>query len=123
LSDILRRFVRHALGCACPEETLADIRVEPPPAALAGLPVERALNVGGRLLVLICSNEADPPDPDQARRLAAEATRLRDALGFNRVRIVFADPAAEPQDLSKYPAPDDRIHWHRVTPEELEGVR
>jgi len=123
LSDILRRFVRHTLGCACPEETLADIRVEAAPAALAGLPVERALKVGGRLLVLLCGTEPGPPDPDQAQRLAGEATQLRDALGFNRVRIVLADPSGESHDLSRLPAPDDRIHWHRVTPEALKGVR
>lgn len=115
-TDPLRHFVRQVLGCTCPEDVLRDIRVEAPPPELADLPVERILAVGGRLLVLVCERDYRPPDPAALHRLGAQALRLRDARGFNRVRIVLVadDPVAPDRPLPQFPALDDRLHWHRV---------
>lgn len=117
-------FVRRVLRCSCPDEVLRDIRMETPPPDLAGLPVERMLAVGGRLLVLICDSDYRPTNGSELRRLGAQALKLRDARGFNRVRIVLvADDAPTPDwALSLFPALDDRLHWHRVPLAELASI-
>ncbi len=102
------------LGCACPDEVLRNIAVEPPPRSLAGLPVGRLLNVGGRLLVVISRPDFRLSNPAELVHLGKAALALRDARGFNRVRIVL--PAADGA-LACPPFPDElgqRIHWHQV---------
>ena len=122
--DPLRHFVREVLGCTCPEDVLHDIRVEAPPAELADLPVERVLAVGGRLLVLVCERDYRATDPSDLLRLGTQASKLRDARGFNRVRIVLVAkyPAAADGPLPQFPARDDRLHWHRVPVSDLEQL-
>lgn len=118
----LQQFVRQVLGCACPDEVLRNISLEPPPPSLADLPVGRLLNVGGRLLVMISRPDFRPRDAAELVHLGKAALALRDAHGFNRVRIVL--PAADGA-LACPPFPDElgeRIHWHQVPYADLRRV-
>lgn len=110
----LRRFIRLGLGCGCPEEILQDIRLVRPPPSLSHLPVSWLLEVGGRLLVLICQAELDTRTAETLRRLGAVALALRDGGGFNRVRIVLPVRAETSEVPFEVPALGERLHWHRL---------
>lgn len=117
----LRRFVRETLGCGCPDEVLADIRVEPRPSAFAGLPVSVLLRVGGRLLVAVCDTTAGAGD---LARIVPAGRQLRDAEGFNRVRLVMvvAEPMATGVTADAWAdlaAGDERVHLHQLAPSAL----
>lgn len=120
LHDFARHFVRERLGCGCPEELLAridiDIGPEPPPMI--------RMRVGGRLLVHIrvC------PDPGRLPRLLAgwlaDGVMQRDAMGFNRFRLVLAttDPdtvRADAEALFASLGGDERTHLHLVSLAEI----
>jgi hypothetical protein len=120
MDEHLERFLRETLGCGCPAEVLARVRVSAPPARLEGLPVDRLLWIGGRLLVVLCR-----PDPGEAlasglRRLVHEGVALRDRHGYNRVRIVVpvsggaAGAGGVEPAFERCPHRDERVHLHLV---------
>lgn len=112
-----RHFVRDRLGCGCPDELLDHIEIEVRPEP--GAPTQ--LKVGGRLLVHI---RMCPPLAELERALArwvADGVALRDALAFNRFRLVLVldDPdAMRARAESRFAAlgVDERTHLHLVTP-------
>jgi len=115
----LVRFVRHTLGCGCPDEIVNLTVVE---ESAAGEP---GLNVGGRLLVRVLS--AEDPDrfgddfPATVKRLLAE----RDDRGFNRLRMVVTRAGVGTvvdelvRLLEDAAAGDDRVFIHLVPEVEL----
>ena len=121
-ADELRRFVTEALGCGCPDEVLARIRVE------HGDGGEPGLDVGGRLLVRVVSerglDELIRNFPDTVEGLRAE----RDRRGFNRLRLVVVRRSAGPLEetlsgmLGLVSGSDGRVHVHVVPPESVPAV-
>ncbi len=97
-------FVRRALGCECPDEVFHDLSIDLLPERFAGLPVESVLEVGGRLLVMVCSSAHWRKADAALERILEVGLRARDAAGFNRLRIVVAtpDPATAEPDLSAH---------------------
>lgn len=112
----IERFVRDTLGCACPAEVFHHIERH----AVAGVPWQTRIDVGGRLLVLL----ADADRAGSLERLLSEAVAsgiaLRDREGFNRFRLVLL--AADPAPLRASAGPvfaalagaDARAHLHVV---------
>jgi hypothetical protein len=114
----IERFVRERLGCACPSEVFADVRVTERPADFADLPVHRVLGIGGRLLLVVCTAAAAEALAGDLPRVVAAARGMRDRDGYRRVRILVpaADPAAarpllEPPFI-RASAGDERVHLH-----------
>lgn len=116
----LAGFIRGVLGCGCPDDVLADLQVDPESTSLAGLPVDFLVNVGGRLLVAICTPHAWRALAQSLDRYFAAGKRLRDENGFNRFRMVVAtdDPgnalAVLKHRLDALTGLDDRLHLHVV---------
>ncbi len=112
-----RAFVRERLGCGCPDELLAHLGIERRPGG------PTVLDVGGRLLVHL---RACAGQEDLARGLAgwlAEGLARRDALGYNRFRLVLLveDPDAirpHAEALFASRAADARAHLHLLRPAE-----
>lgn len=113
-------FVRATLGCGCPEEVLRDLRIRLHPGGFRGLPVDGVLEVGGRLLVVVCTPEAWREVAQVLPTLLATGQRIRDGAGFNRLRIVV--PVARTEAVasslgtrfSRLAAADERSFLHVV---------
>jgi hypothetical protein len=115
-------FIRDTLGCACSDEILCAISRETrdnPDLCRSLLAlidshldgcVDQILAVCGRLLVLRCNNTFR----EEAVRIVKGAIRLRETLGFNRVRIVLEFGSDAVRDLV---LPDDRVHLHYLSPD------
>ena len=117
-------FIRDTLGCQCPDDVLCAIsretrdnpdicwrlagEIEPDLEAHFGT----ILAVGGKLLVVICP---DLPR-EKVEAVLMGVVRLRDTLGFNRVRLaVHVSFAHSLQELGPFQMPDDRVHIHVVS--------
>jgi hypothetical protein len=112
----LQRFIRDTLGCGCPDSVLEAIAPLEGPDALAGIPVRLALDVGGRLLVLVVS--AQTIDGVALPAALGEGRELRDARGMNRFRLVLEGEVA-PGLIEALSMPDERVHVHVVAAGEV----
>ena len=129
LRQQIEPFVRDHLGCGCPDEVFRDIRLVDKPAAFALLPVDYALEIGGRLLVVICQPARCVEVSRHLDDLFRQASKARDQGGFNRFRLIVPaiDQGATSQELeSRFSAlagEDDRAHLHIVGPIALPNIR
>ena len=123
-SDLIH-FIRDVLGCTCPDEVLADIRVERDPDGFAGLPVDFLLRVGGKLLVGVCASDAAGAAGEILSRCFSAGRALRDAEGFNRFRlVVVSDDPDQDADVLRaafdgLPGGDGKLHLHVITRAQL----
>lgn len=129
----LEEFVRHELGCACPPAVFDRVQVMPAPAALAGSGRRRLVAIGGRLLLLIVETDDPSHRRSEVEALLNAGRSLREALGFNRFRLVLAAPAIE-TDTTRGPLadgcrkplevdlPDDRTFLHIIPLERLPNL-
>ncbi len=114
---LARAFVRDRLGCGCPDALLDHIEI----AFLSEPEAMTRLKVGGRLLVHIRTCPARAELDRALPRWLAEGVALRDALAFNRFRLVLVadDPEAmRPASEAGFATwnADERTHLHLVTP-------
>jgi len=118
-------FVRDALGCACPPAVFGDIRLETDPAAFPDIPGARLLAIGGRLLVLLVDAAATGMTAPQVNALLRRGRDLRDAMGFNRFRLVIVAPQEEHArtvaafGLDSVVTQDGRLHLHTIASSQL----
>jgi hypothetical protein len=119
-------FVRHTLGCGCPDEVFEHIRIDTKPEVFIGLPVDYVIDVGGRLLVAVCMTA----DWRQLQQKLADTVRrareYRDSNGFNRFRLVVAaedtqtaQAALQAQFESAIADGDEKMHLHVLAPAAL----
>ncbi|MDZ7752349.1 MAG: hypothetical protein U5S82_11910 [Gammaproteobacteria bacterium] len=110
-------FARDVLGCQCPAEVFARVRVDEAPN-VGDVVLRDRITVGDRLLIYVV--EGDRVDgaggvTELCQRGAAE----RDARGLHRFRLVIAgDDGADKGHTAMADLPDDRCHIHRVSREE-----
>jgi len=114
------RFVRETLGCGCPDEVFEQTS-DSGPGEL------RRIALGGRLLVYLIRPTEAGLTADRLGDYLSRGRGERDALGFNRVRLVIADEAAtEREDLQAafedLRAGDERLHLHIVPAAALPGT-
>ena len=122
----LQHFVRHTLGCGCPDEILEWIQCSRTEATSAHDIRLIRLDVGGRLLVYVieCGN-----DPDHAatvlQAILAAGMVERATGGFNRLRLVVACSDAEAsrplleKSFNASAPHDDKVHLHVIAEGEL----
>ena len=128
LRQQIEPFVREELGCRCPDEVFCDIRVVEKPAAFEGLPVDYALAIGGRLLVVVCLPERWRDVSRQLRELVHQGRQVRDQGGYNRFRLIVptVERGAACQELetrfSVLAGADQRGHLHIVAPVVLPSI-
>jgi len=120
--EALTVFVRHTLGCRCPDEFLSRIRLcEGPPGVAA------AVEVGGRLLIYVVDGRR--LQPAALTGVAAAGRRVRDTRGFNRFRLALvqagrggAQHAALEAAFHAAASDDERAHLHSLPADALPGV-
>ncbi len=115
----IKTFVQNVLGCGCAEEVFQVIELRR--ERLEGKPYDR-VNIGNRLLIYVFHTGDARWAEDALSRLVSAGKEERDALGFNRFRLVLAasDPAAMGPLMKAFERlafVDDRVYLH-VVPEE-----
>jgi hypothetical protein len=120
LRELIEPFVRGELGCECPDEVFSDIRVVQHPAAWSALPVDYALEIGGRLLVVVCLPDRWSEAATCLPELIRKGIQARDRGGFNRIRLVLptsnrglAEQALDAR-FSELAAKEPKLHLHIV---------
>jgi hypothetical protein len=121
-------FVRQELGCQCPPTVFRRIGVEDVPEEFGVWPQGRLIRVGERLLILVVRSD----DPDTLQRmlgnLLQEGRSLREALGFNRFRLVIATTCVDVmgptlrKDFERLDGLDERLHLHVISPEQVPAI-
>ncbi|EXJ13972.1 hypothetical protein [Imhoffiella purpurea] len=118
----LTAFIRRTLGCGCPPEVFEHIADGPTHVSRAA-GVRRRIDVGGRLLIYL----VEPSDAAQALSslhgwIAAGKTE-RDAAAMNRLRLVVALNAPDPEEVERLEGAfaeaargDERLHLHILDP-------
>jgi hypothetical protein len=127
--DALVLFIRHTLGCECPDEVLRSMSCNPRLVLPRVVDPVARVDVGGRLLVYVVTAVQES---GELASLIASATDNgvadRDRGGFNRFRLVLATPnadeinAAARQAFAACHLPDERIHFHVVPLAEVPEV-
>lgn len=84
-NDALKNFVRSTLGCGCPQEVFNKIIYD----KKQGVPWERRINVGGRLLVYAITVESEKNLSKQITAAMESGVTERDNKKFNRFRLVL----------------------------------
>ncbi len=116
----LKRFIRHTLGCGCPDEVLDKIAIDRlSPTPPGGRPILR-IDVGGRLLIYLVDRLlSDAALGD----LLLSGVADRNEHGFNRLRVVLCRDSNTSDNHgpdSTLPWPnDDKVHVHRLPRDQI----
>jgi hypothetical protein len=119
----LKKFVRHELGCQCPDEVFNTISVREHPETFSNFPNACLIGIGGQLLLLLVNTNHWQSLAGQLDELFRHGRQLRDSGGFNRFRLVVATRDAATADASLTQAftrldnKDERLHLHVVSPD------
>jgi len=121
--DQIIDFVRHTLGCTCPDEVFEKIEMED--SRFAAAPYERKITIGEKLLIYI--KWVDFPDSlnEQLPVLLSEGKTERDRKGLNRFRAVLvSDKVQTVSDaavgiFNAFSGKDEKIHLHVVDSKEI----
>ena len=111
----IERFVRDALGCACPDEVFLSIVSQ---AADSGQAAK--IEIGGRLLIYLIDTDRAPWRIDEVGVTLQRGVAERNRRGFNRFRLVLVASLPErlrataEQAFGRSPHRDDRVHLHVV---------
>lgn len=112
--DTIKQFVRHTLGCTCPDDVFESIQSTQLPEAIL------RLDIGGRLLVHIAPMVGDRLSPSVINDLVEKGVKDRNAQGFNRFRLVLASDQAQSIEVMASQAfqhcalRDERTHLHVI---------
>ena len=123
----IETFVRTTLGCGCPDRVFEKIE-------LGGLtlpgnthPLTR-LVIGDTLLIYLVYPGGDQLVAESALQVAESGRDDRDRNGYNRFRLVLAEPAMPPAEdplatrFATHFAGDEKMHLHRVAAASVAGL-
>jgi hypothetical protein len=119
----VEHFVQDVLGCTCPPEVFDRILVSS--ETCPDLPVDLAVEVGGRLLIHVSLDRGLDDLAHDLARIILEGMRKRDDSGFNRFRYVVATDAPEAAEkalvplFSALPFLDEKTHLHIIPAENI----
>lgn len=90
MHEKIKTFVKHTLGCACPEEVFKYIDCKQNIKLNDDISLNSKINIGNGLLIYVV--EADNPDfiTINLPLLVHAGKKERDSLRFNRLRLVIA---------------------------------
>jgi len=119
-------FVRHTLGCKCPDEVFEQIEYQD--GETLGNTGGQSITLGGRLLIYIWETNDPFLIKSNLPAVLSRGRNERDRRGLNRFRAVIATddidgigPLAKQlfQDLSNK---DDKVHLHVVHVDDVANI-
>lgn len=118
--DAIRHFIRHTLGCACPDEIFRTFEVRSSVRLSSVVVVDRAIIVGSRLLAYVLEAGTEGCIEEHLPLLVKTGREERDRKGLNRFRLVLTSD--EPEILRRAAerlfgelrGSDARIHLHLI---------
>jgi hypothetical protein len=114
--DRIKRFVRHILGCSCPEEVFRSIDVRSNVRLNSFIRLDSAIIIGNRLLVYIAVAGSAGCVEEHLPVLVAAGMQERNEKGLNRFRLVLvADDPGEVRRIAEMQfeelrGSDEKIH-------------
>lgn len=118
----IKYFVREHLGCNCPDEVFEQIAVID--KADISDQFDTVYNIGGRLLVAVCTPSDWHEIENRIEQLVTAGMRFRDRYGYNRFRLVIATDETDAltrlqKAFESCPKPDEKAHMHVIKPQAL----
>jgi len=117
--DDIKLFVKHTLGCTCPDEVFERIEYTPNVMLPGGIELDYLIVIGDRLLIFVVSIDQFGSLAGVLPRLVTAGTNERDAAGLHRFRLVLL--TSHPDPLTEKAAtlfnalkPDKRTHLHII---------
>jgi hypothetical protein len=123
-SSAIKAFIKGQLGCSCPDDVFSSISICDSNELVNELPVDRVVEIGGRLLVIISQQYDWFKINNNLEQIIHAGILFRDRNGFNRFRLVIATDDEEvrlaiQQSYDLLTGKDEKTHIHFVTPKEL----
>ena len=120
----IKAFIKGQLGCSCPDDVFSSISICDNNELINQLPVDRVIEIGGRLLVAIAEQYDWCKIKNDLEQIIHAGVLLRDRKGFNRFRLVVPtdDEKARLSIQRVYDSltvKDEKTHIHFVAPGEL----
>ena len=90
MHEKIKTFVKHTLGCACPEEVFKHIDCKQNIKLNDDISLNSKINIGNRLLIYVVEADNQNFITINLPLLVHAGKKERDSSGFNRLRLVIA---------------------------------
>ncbi len=124
--NYVKTFVRHVLGCECPDEVFAHIDCQCNIVLNNDIVLRNKINIGNRLLIYVVEMNS----PDFLKNILATLVPIgineRDEKGFNRFRLVIATDKLDnlkdkvEKTFKALEIKDEKVHLHIVHQNEIQ---
>ena len=124
----LVHFIRHTLGCGCPDSVFENIEQSALPSCVVTPPCTRVV-VGETLLIYLVSHAHLTAATEQVIELGRRGRADRDEHGYNRFRLVLSSDPSHPQALAAAAqfasafSHDEKMHIHLVEMKQVEALQ
>jgi hypothetical protein len=124
----LVHFIRHTLGCGCPDSVFENIEQSVLPSSVVTPPCTRIV-VGETLLVYLVSHSHLAAATEQVIELGRRGRADRDEHGYNRFRLVLSTDPSHPQALAAAAqfdnafSHDEKMHIHLIEVEQADALQ
>ena len=115
----IKIFAQQTLGCGCPEEVFQHIDSQSN-VQLNGIVLNRRIKIGNRLLIYIVEIKDADSVKNNLAFLVSSGRKERDAIGFNRFRLVLtADDIDKVKKIAEEMfdviSSDEKVHLHVIS--------
>jgi len=116
----IKRFVRDALGCGCPEEVFRSIVCKRDVELGGGVILHSIITIGNRLLIYLVHDNQDFVEKHLSLLVSA-GKKERDSRGLNRFRLVIITDRIPGNDdvirrtFGELQEKDENIHLHVIS--------
>lgn len=115
----IKTFVKHTLGCACPEEVFEYINCQSNIKLNDDIVLSNKINIGNRLLIYVIETNNPGSIKNNLPFLINTGKTERDNLRFNRFRLVLVTDTldeikATAESIFNTINKDEKVHLHVV---------
>lgn len=120
----IKSFVKHTLGCACPEEVFEYIDCQSNIVLNENIVLRNKINIGNRLLIYIVESSNPASIKNILPFLVNSGRTERDHLKFNRFRLVLVTENMDGikkavESIFDTIHKDDKVHLHIIQKEKV----
>ncbi len=124
-AERIRRFIRHTLGCVCPDEVFRSVDVQRHVRLNSFIVLDSALIIGNRLLIYIAEARTEACVEEHLPVLFRAGKDERDTKGLNRFRLVLVSDRPDAvrrtagELFEELRGNDEKAHLHVVHRSEM----